>query len=119
MSSGFPPPILATIPSNGIIPVTGNLLNQAYTVVNLNFREPYAESWNLALQRSLPGKLVLEMAYGGNHGVALPTVFNLNAALASGVRQRGRALFPTTGSTGDEAPDPRGTSYSYYALQIT
>ena len=83
MSSGFPPPILATIPSNGIIPVTGNLLSQAYTVVNLNFREPYAESWNLAVQHSLPGKLVLEAAYVGNHGVALPTVFNLNAARAA------------------------------------
>jgi len=118
MSSGFPPPILATIPSNGIIPVTGNLLNQAYTVVNLNFREPYAESWNLALQRSLPGKLVLEMAYVGNHGVALPTVFNLNAARAAGVGQRGRALFPTTGITGDVALKHVGTSSNYHALQM-
>ena len=118
MSSGFPPPILATIPSNGIIPVTGNLLSQAYTVVNLNFREPYAESWNLAVQHSLPGKLVLEAAYVGNHGVALPTVFNLNAARAAGVGQRGRALFPTTGITGDVALKHVGTSSNYHALQM-
>src|SRR6266404_1584344 len=68
MAGGFPAPVVVSTPPTGIIPVAGTvgttkLLNQNYTAVNLNFRESYTESWNLAVQRSLPGKLVLEAAY--------------------------------------------------------
>jgi TonB dependent receptor len=99
MAGGFPAPIVASVPPNGIIPVTGTLgttalTKQNYTAVNLNFREPYTESWNFAVQRSLPGKLVLEAAYVGNHGVAIPTVYNLNAARTPGVGNPGRPLAP-------------------------
>src|ERR1700730_12026031 len=103
MASGFPTPIVAPIPANGIIPVAGTvgttkLLNQNYTAVNLNFREPYTESWNLAVQRSLPAKLVFEAAYVGNHGVDIPTVYNLNAARDAGVGNAGHPLAPLTGN---------------------
>ena len=116
---GFPAPILVTVPANGMIPVTGTagttkLLNQNYTAVNLNFREPYTESWNLAVQRSLPGKFVMEAAYVGNHGVDMPTVFNLNAAQALGVGNAGRPLAPLTGNVPLKF---RGTSSNYHALQ--
>ena len=119
MASGFPAPIVATIPSNGIIPVSGTtgttkLLNQNYTAVNLNFREPYTESWNLAVQRSLPAKFVAEVAYVGNHGVDLPTVYNLNAAHAAGTGNAGRPLFPLTGNVAFKF---MGTSSNYNALQ--
>src|SRR5207245_11002969 len=116
---GFAAPILVTVPANGMIPVTGTagttkLLNQNYTAVNLNFREPYTESWNLAVQRSLPGKFVMEAAYVGNHGVDMPTVFNLNAAQAPGVGNAGRPLAPLTGNVPLKF---RGTSSNYHALQ--
>jgi len=119
MASGFPAPIVATIPSNGIIPVSGTsgttkLLNQNYTAVNLNFREPYTESWNLTVQRALPGKFVAEVAYVGNHGVDLPTVYNLNAAHAAGAGNAGRPLFPLTGNVAFKF---MGTSSNYNALQ--
>ena len=119
MAGGFPAPLVATIPSNGIIPVAGkvgttSLLNQNYTAVNLNFREPYTESWNLAVQRSLPGKFVAEAAYVGNHGVDIPTVYNLNAARAPNVGNAGRPLFPLTGNVADKFI---GTSSNYHALQ--
>src|SRR6266404_7017906 len=117
MASGFPAPIVATIPSNGIIPVSGTsgttkLLNQNYTAVNLNFREPYTESWNLTVQRALPGKFVAEVAYVGNHGVDLPTVYNLNAAHAAGAGNAGRPLFPLTGNVAFKF---MGTSSNYNA----
>src|SRR6266478_1492051 len=103
MASGFPAPLVATIPANGIIPVTGkvgttSLLNQNYTAVSLNFREPYTESWNIAVEQSLPAKFVGEVAYVGNHGVDIPTVYNLNAARAPNVGNAGRPLFPLTGN---------------------
>lgn len=99
-------------------------MNQNYTAVNLNFREPYTESWNLAVQRSLPGKLVLEAAYVGNHGVDIPTVYNLNAARVAGSGNAGRALtppscltIPSTCLTGTVADKFLGTSSNYHALQ--
>lgn len=124
MMSGFPAPLVASIPSNGIIPVVGkigttSLLTQNYTVVNLNFREPYTESWNLAVQHSLPGKFVVEAAYVGNHGVDLPTVSNLNAATlpSTTATNQNRPLFALYGLTGNVALKFLGTSSNYNALQ--
>jgi hypothetical protein len=124
MGSGFPAPLVASIPPTGLIPVVGkvgttSLLTQNYTVANLNFREPYTESWNLAVQHSLPAKFVLEAAYVGNHGVDLPTVYNLNAAtLPSAVAtNQNRPLFALHGLTGNVALKFLGTSSNYNALQ--
>ena len=127
MLTGFPAPILASIPASGIIPVTAtkigttSLVNQAYTALNLNFREPYVESWNLALERALPWKFVLEAAYVGNHGVDLPTVFNINAATVPGSGTAGRPLvqrFGVDGPTADVALKFVGMSSNYHALQV-
>jgi hypothetical protein len=125
MASGFPAPLVANIPSNGLIPVVGkvgttSLLTQNYTVVNLNFREPYTESWNLAVQHALPAKFVLEAAYVGNHGVDLPTVFNLNAATSPSAKatNTNRPLFALYGLTGNVALKFLGTSSNYNALQV-
>jgi hypothetical protein len=131
MASGFPAPLVANIPANGMIPVVGkvgttSLLTQNYTVVNLNFREPYTESWNLAVQRALPKRFVVEVAYVGNHGVDLPTVFNLNAATlpSATATNANRPLFSRLspsgvpyGLTGNVALKFLGTSSNYNALQ--
>ena len=52
MASGFPAPQLAVIPSNGII--TNPSLTQSNIVIPLNYKNPYVESWNFSIQRSLP-----------------------------------------------------------------
>ena len=124
MASGFPAPLVANIPANGLIPVVGkvgttSLLTQNYTVVNLNFREPYTESWNLAVQLALPAKFVFEAAYVGNHGVDVPTVYNLNAATlpSATATQSNRPLFALHGLTGNVALKFIGTSSNYNALQ--
>src|SRR5258707_6498643 len=123
MGSGFPSPLVAPAGAS-VIPVVGkvgttSLLTQNYTVVNLNFREPYTESWNLAVQHALPGKFVLEAAYVGNHGVDLPTVFNLNAATlpSSTATNNNRPLFALHKLTGNVALKFLGTSSNYHALQ--
>ena len=121
MATGFPPPIVTAIPASGIIPVSGALAHSSYVDVNLKFREPYVESWNLAVQRALPGKFVVEAAYVGNHGVDLPTVFNLNAATVAGSGQAGRPLvqrFGIDGPSGDVPLKFVGTSSSYHSLQV-
>ena len=55
MASGFPAPQLAVIPSNGII--TNPSLTQSNIVIPLNYKNPYVESWNFSIQRSLADAL--------------------------------------------------------------
>jgi len=128
MASGLPAPIVLANPPS-VIPVTAtpigttSLVNQTYTAVPLNFREPYIESWNLAVQRALPGKFVLEAAYVGNHGVQIPATFNLNAATVANSGQAGRPLlqpqrFGANGPTNDVNLKYVGTSSAYDALQV-
>src|SRR5262249_22288639 len=93
MASGFPPPIVAAIPPDGIIPATGALLNQNYDVINLRFREGYVEAWNFAVQRALAHNFTAEVAYVGNHGVEIPTRYNLNAGFVPGAGANGQPMF--------------------------
>ena len=54
MAAGFPSPTLVNIPQDGIIPVSGSLLNSTYDVIPSNLREGTLHSWNVAVQRQLP-----------------------------------------------------------------
>jgi hypothetical protein len=53
-------------------------LGQAVTFLSPTIRNPYSLRWNLSLQRELPGQVVLEVAYIGNHSIHLPVTTNLN-----------------------------------------
>ena len=82
---GFPPPIPVPIPANGIIPaITSTLVSQQYNVINLNYKNPYVEAWNVAVQRALPGSMSLQLAYVANHGVAISGNQNINNPSAYG-----------------------------------
>src|SRR5207244_6740254 len=81
LARGFPAPIPAVVPQDGIIK---NAPNQTFNVISLKFREPYVQSWDVALQRALPGRVSLEVAYVANHGVAPPAVNNVNAGATLG-----------------------------------
>ena len=81
-----------SVPSNGILSAGGSLLSQSMFTINQNFKNPYTEAWNIAVQQSLPLKLILDVAYVGIHGVDIPGQYNLNtttdpALLGSGHRQ--------------------------------
>ena len=77
--AGFPAPIPVAIPSNGLIPaITSQLVNQSYNVINPNYKNPYVEAWNVALQQAIPGSMSLQLAYVANHGVAISGNQNFN-----------------------------------------
>lgn len=76
--AGFPAPIPVVIPTNGIIPVTQALKTQTFYQIPLNFKNPYAASWNVAVQQALPYSMSLQVAYVANHGVRIPTNQNSN-----------------------------------------
>jgi hypothetical protein len=89
---GFPAPVSVTIPSNGIITLpqttsglSGVPLNQArqligqvYTYIPLNYKNSYANSWNVAVQQALPFNMSLQVAYVANHGTRMPVSQNIN-----------------------------------------
>ncbi len=53
--AGFPAPVPVAIPSNGIITPTGTLASSNFFVIPLDYKNPYVESWNFAVQRELAG----------------------------------------------------------------
>ena len=86
MVNGFPPPITATIPANGLVTADPKA---NYNFIDLNFQQPYVEAWNLAVQQALPSNWVLDMAYVGNVGRRIPVAIDLNAAQAPALNANG------------------------------
>ena len=77
--AGFPAPVPVVIPSNGIIPAnTPQLTSQVYTYIPKTFKNPYVESWNVAVQQAFRGNLSLQVAYVANHGVDISGNQNIN-----------------------------------------
>ena len=87
MAQGFPAPVPVLTPSNGIIT---NAPNQNYSITPTDLPVPYVENWNVALQRTLPANLTLDLTYVGNHAVKIAnsnqtnTSVNINAATTAG-----------------------------------
>ena len=121
--NGFPAIIQPVIPPDGIVTSASSaaaaavLKNSNLFVVNQNFKNPYVESWNLAIQQSLPGKFVLDIAYVGNHSVDTVVNYNLNAATVAGAGNAGlpEAAFGRTANTNLLFA---GYSSNYHALQV-
>ncbi|MBL8203025.1 MAG: carboxypeptidase regulatory-like domain-containing protein [Blastocatellia bacterium] len=69
LSNPFPSGIVA--PTNDYLgPLTG-YGRQSVPVRLRNIRQPFIAQWNLNVQRELPGKINLEVAYAGNAGIGL------------------------------------------------
>ena len=47
-------------------------------MIPTTYKNPYVESWNFSVQRSLPLHFTLDVAYVGNHGVRTSATYNLN-----------------------------------------
>ncbi|MFN3323999.1 MAG: TonB-dependent receptor domain-containing protein [Bryobacteraceae bacterium] len=91
MTTGFPAFVPFTLPSDGII--QNAPLNINYGVTQRDLASPYVQSWNFAIQRALPWKLALDVAYVGNRGVNNQTGYNMNASMVPGTGNNGRPLF--------------------------
>lgn len=115
MADGFPAFKPFTIPTNGII---NNAPNQVYNVIDRDVRESYVQSWNIAIQRTLPKNYVLEAAYVGNHGVGVKAIYNMNAGMVPNAGVNGRPLFQKFGRNADTNNIYFGTSTTYNSLQI-
>ena len=115
MTTGFPAFSAFVVPQNGII--SNPPLSNAYTITPYDLASPYVQSWNFAVQRSLPFKLALDVAYVGNKGVNNQSGINLNASLIPGSANNGRPLFSRFGRVTDTT-GVVGTSTWYNGLQF-
>ena len=118
MAAGFPAPVLVSIPSDGVIPVTGSLLNSTYDVISPDLREGTLHSWNVAFQRQLPFQLTADIAYVGNRGVNLVMDVDANASLTYGSGNNGRPQFAQFNRTGNSRTRTNTNKSEYNALQV-
>ena len=119
MAAGFPAPVLLTIPSDGVIPVSGTgLLNSTFDVIPPGLREGTLHSWNVAFQRQLPFLLTADIAYVGNRGVDLVMDVDTNASLVYGSGNNGRPQFAQFGRTGNSRTRTNDNKSEYNALQV-
>ena len=101
MAAGFPAPVVAVIPSNGIIDVGADprLRNASYVYFPSDLKEGQIHSWNVAFQREIGYNFTAEVAYVGNHGQDIIQRLDLNAGYELGANDAGRPQFASTGRT--------------------
>ncbi len=99
--AGFPALPPGTVPSNGIIPVTGNSLlsNATMYYVPVNWKHPYVMAWNFAYERELPGRWVFDVTYVGNRTVRAAMYNNINASTGYNCGNSCQPEYPTFGRT--------------------
>ncbi|SRR5579884_487091 len=114
LATGIPAPDIVQIPSSGILPAP---LNQNYSIVPKDLFHGYVQSWNIALQRALPGNFALDVAYVANHGVNVRASEQINYGQVLGggpAYQPLNQLFKRTNST----TTALGTHSYYNSLQV-
>ena len=118
MAAGFPSPTLVNIPQDGIIPVSGSLLNSTYDVIPEGLREGTLHSWNVAFQRQLPFHLTADLTYVGNRGVNLVMDVDENASLVYGSGNVGRPQYAAYNRTGTSRVRSNENKSEYHGLQV-
>jgi len=113
------------IPSNGIfnLPTTPSslqakqLIAQVYTYIPLNYKNPYASSWNVALEQALPFDMSFQLAYVANHGTDISGSQNINLPRTYGGGNSSDPEFATFGRTAATNQFFLGFSSNYESLQ--
>jgi hypothetical protein len=118
MAAGFPPPITAAIPADGIITANTPLLRgQQYNVVPADLSEGKIHAWNVAFQRQLPLRFAVEVAYVANRGHGVLGRLELNAGLTPGLDNAGRPYFARFNRTASSTGWMR-TNTRYDSMQV-
>ena len=118
MAQGFPAPVLANIPADGLITPTGSLLNSTYDVIPTTLREGTLQSWNVAFQRQLPYSFTAEAAYVGSRGLHLVADLDTNASLVYGSGNVGRPQFAQFNRTGASRTRTNLGKSTYHGFQM-
>jgi TonB dependent receptor len=100
-------------------PANFSTVNTKTIYIPKDVRTPYVQNWHFTIQRELAKDLVLDLAYVGNHGVALWANADLNQALPNLPNQ----FLPLKPRRPDAQFDYIATNFSagfstYHALQV-
>jgi hypothetical protein len=116
--AGFPAPVQVSVPSSGVIPAnTPQLISQNYFYIPLNYKNPYAMSWNLAVEQAFGNNYSLQIAYVANHGVDIDAAQNINLPGFYGGGSKSDPQYATFGRTASTSQYFIGTSSNYDSLQ--
>jgi hypothetical protein len=118
MAAGFPAPALQSIPSDGIIAVSGSLQNSTFDVIPSTLHEATLHSWNVAFQHQLPYGFTADVAYVGSKGVNLVMDLDTNASLIYGSGNAGRPQFAQFNRTGTTRTRTNQGKSRYNGLQV-
>ena len=118
MATGFPAPVLASIPADGLITPTGALLNSTFDVIPEGLHEGKLHSWNVAFQRQLPYGFTTDIAYVGSRGAGLVMDLDQNASLVYGSGNAGRPQFAAFNRTGTSRARTNQGKSQYHGLQV-
>jgi hypothetical protein len=132
MAKGFAAPYVVATPTNGIIDINSfnvptdpvlskqfsGLQGTTFNVVNTNWKLPYTQSWNGAVQRSVHYGFVLDVAYVGNLGIRQPQNYNMNAGFIAGAGANGQPLYQSWKKTASVNYDYQQATSSYHSLQV-
>jgi hypothetical protein len=117
--AGFPAPVPVPIPPSGIIPTnTPFLTAQVYTYIPLNYKNPYATSWNVVLQQALPYDMSAQIAYVANHGTNISGAQNINFPSTYGGGATSAPEYLAFGRTAATNQYFLGFSSNYQSLQL-
>lgn len=90
-----------------------------YPVANQQLHRGYIQSWNLVVERKLPGAFVASVGYVGSASVRGFAFLNINASQVPGSGDEGRPLFARFGRTSATREWDGRTHSNYHSLQTT
>lgn len=114
LEKGFPAPLVAQIPSTGILPASKNV---NYVSVNKDYKDPAVMSYNVTLEQQLGSSWIFDLSYVGNQGRHIPGNYNMNAGFIAGAGAKGQPFYNLYGTTASIELLPKGTNSNYNALQ--
>ena len=104
--------------STGRVPLP-NTAETGYPVANQLLHRGYIQSWNLIVERKLPGQLVGSVGYVGSASVRGFAFLDINASQIPGSGDDGRPLFQQFGRTATTREFDGRTHSNYHSLQMT
>jgi hypothetical protein len=118
--TGIPATPTAAFSSNGTLTesAANGTIGLANLYIPLNFKNAYVDSWNVAVQQSLPFDMVLQTAYVANHGTRVDVAQNINQPTTYGQSGAFDPFKVAFGKTAAVTEYFLGYSTNYESLQV-
>jgi hypothetical protein len=117
--TGIPTTPTAPFSSNGTImeSAANSTIGLSNLYIPLNFKNAYVQSWNVAVQQSLPFDTTMQVAYVANHGTRIDVAQNINLPQVYGQNGSYDPLAIAFGKTASVTQYFQGYSSNYQSLQ--